>query len=73
MLDVLVISEVNFFTDEKAFLHADAEIGDSFDLFAFGSIADGELRYPDAVDIFLLILYNVVEDNIEEDKEFHSH
>ena len=68
-----MISEVNFFTDEKAFLHADAEIGDSFDLFSFGSIADCELRYPDAIDIFLLIFDNVVEDNIEEDKEFHSH
>ena len=72
-LDILMIREVDFFREEETLLHADAEIGDPFDFLALISITDSELRYPYTVEVFLAIFYDIIEDYVQEDKQFHSH
>ena len=64
MFDVFVVGEVDFFWEEEAFLHADAEVSDSFDFLALFSIADGELGNPHAIDKFFVIFDDVIEDYV---------
>ena len=73
MFDIFMVGEVYLLADEETFFHTYAEIGYSFNLFAFLSVADCELRYPDAVHIFLIVLDDVVENNVQENKQLHSH
>ena len=68
MFDVFMVGEVYLLADEEAFFHTYAEIGYSFHLFAFLAVADCELRYPDAVHIFLIVLNDVIENDVQENK-----
>jgi hypothetical protein len=72
-LDILMICEVYFFREEETLLHADAEIGDPFHFLSLISITNSELRYPDTVEVFFAIFYDIIEDYVQEDKQFHSH
>ena len=73
VFDVFVVCEVYFLADEETFFHADAEISYPFDLFAFLPVANCELRHPDAINIFLVVFNDVVENNVEENKQLHPH
>lgn len=71
-LDVFVIGEVDLLGEVEALLHGDGEISDAFDLLAL-PVSDGELRHPHAVHEFLVALNDVVEDEVEEDEQLHTH
>lgn len=68
MFDVFVVGEIYLLADKEAFFHTYAKIGYSFNLFAFFSVADCELGHPDAINIFLIVLYDIVENYVQENK-----
>ena len=61
ILDVLMVGHVYLFSQKERFLHTDTKISNPFDLLAFLSITDNELRNPDAIDPSLYVLDDVVE------------
>jgi len=73
MFYVLVICKVNLFWKEETFLHTYTEIGDPFHFFSLLTITNGKLWYPNAIDKLLRILYDVVEDEVQENEKLHSH
>lgn len=68
-----MIAKIYLFRDKEAFFHADAEISYPLHLFPLRTIADGKLWNPNAVDKSLLVFNDVVEDEIQENKQLHSH
>jgi hypothetical protein len=68
-----MIAKIYLLRNIEALFHANAEIRYPLHLFPLGAIADGKLWNPYAIDKSLLIFYDVVEYEIQEDKQFHSH
>lgn len=70
--DVFMVREVDFLGKVEALLHGDGEISDPLDLLP-RPISYGKLRHPHTVHKLLVILDDVVEDEVEEDEELHTH
>ena len=67
-----MVAEVHFFRKEETFLHAYAEVGNAFHLLT-GVWVDYKLREPKRIYIFFCIFYNVIENQVQENKKFDSH
>lgn len=75
ILDEFMIAKVNLFRKEEALFHGNGEICDSLDflLVALIALSDAKLRRPNRIDILFVILNNVVEHKIQENKQLNPH
>lgn len=69
---VLLICEVDLLSQEEALLHRNRKICDPLHSL-FPLLADGPLGKPNAVDKTEAVFDDVVEDQIEENEQLHSH
>lgn len=67
-----MVAEENLFGKEKTFFHGDAEVGDPFDFLARVS-RDDKLREPERVNVSFSVFDNIIEDQVEEDKQLNPH
>jgi hypothetical protein len=73
VFDVLVVCKVDLFRKEKTFLHTYTKICNPVHFFSLLAVTDSKLWYPDAIDEFLSVLYDIIEDEVQKNEELHSH